>query len=214
MNPYLFVNMAMTLDGKVARPDGKWYGLNTLSDKMKMDVIRSNADSIIVGKNSILNDDPEIKIRYAEHSVDPRPVILLQTSCIPKNRKIFTLNPIIFCTKVNFDSITEDLGDVSEIYCLSETDVINPLSVVLKLQSLNYSRILLEGGPILNYSFFQQDLIDKIYLTIVPYLIGQNDLPSIVDGKKAFEFFDKKKWKLVSLQNENDEIFLEYERYI
>ena len=46
----LSINMAMTLDGKVARPDGKWYGLSSRNDKKRMDLIRSQADALILGK--------------------------------------------------------------------------------------------------------------------------------------------------------------------
>ena len=59
----LAINMAMTLDGKVARPDGKWYGLSSRQDKRQMDRIRSQADALILGKNSLINDDPVIKLR-------------------------------------------------------------------------------------------------------------------------------------------------------
>ncbi|HMZ61570.1 MAG TPA: dihydrofolate reductase family protein, partial [Leptospiraceae bacterium] len=42
----LSVNMAMTIDGKTARPDGKWYGLSSRNDKIRMDKYRSEADAL------------------------------------------------------------------------------------------------------------------------------------------------------------------------
>ncbi|MCC6274615.1 MAG: RibD family protein [Leptospiraceae bacterium] len=210
MKPYIFLNMAMTLDGKVARPDGKWYGLNTRSDKTKMDIIRSKADALIVGKSSIINDDPEVKIRYAKHVKSPRPVVLLQTSSLPRNRKIFSEKPILFCTSANHSKIQDELGDLAEVHCISENPIITPSAALEKLTSLKFQSILLEGGPRLNHSFLKENLIDKLYITIVPYLIGKKSLPAIVDGDTEFMDFDKLKWKLISMQNENNEIFLEY----
>lgn len=204
--------MAMTLDGKVSRPDGKWYGLNTISDKKKMDTIRAKADAIIVGKSSILNDDPVVTIRYTYCPKPPRPIILLQKSTLPKNRKIFSTNPIIFCTVQNYSKIQDELGDVSEIHCISDSSAISPILVIEKLVGLNYQKILLEGGPKLNYSFLAEDLVDKLYVTIVPFIIGKNTLPAIVDGSSEFTNFDKKKWKLISVEKEKEEIFLEYEK--
>ncbi|MBE7412150.1 MAG: dihydrofolate reductase family protein [Leptospiraceae bacterium] len=212
MKPFLFINMAMTLDGKVSRPDGKWYGLNTISDKKKMDTIRAKADAIIVGKSSILNDDPVVTIRYTYCPKPPRPIILLQKSTLPKNRKIFSTNPIIFCTVQNYSKIQDELGDVSEIHCISDSSAISPILVIEKLVGLNYQKILLEGGPKLNYSFLAEDLVDKLYVTIVPFIIGKNTLPAIVDGSSEFTNFDKKKWKLISVEKEKEEIFLEYEK--
>jgi riboflavin biosynthesis pyrimidine reductase len=85
--------MAMTLDGKVARPDGKWYGLSSRQDKRQMDRIRSQADALILGKNSLINDDPVIKLRYVEGK-DPLPVILLRKGIVSKNRKVFSNPPV------------------------------------------------------------------------------------------------------------------------
>ena len=82
----LAINMAMTLDGKVARPDGKWYGLSSRQDKRQMDRIRSQADALILGKNSLINDDPVIKLRYVEGK-DPLPVILLRKGIVSKTKK-------------------------------------------------------------------------------------------------------------------------------
>ena len=42
--------MAMTIDGKVERPDGKWYGLSSKNDKAKMDFYRSQYEVLILGK--------------------------------------------------------------------------------------------------------------------------------------------------------------------
>ncbi len=202
----------MTLDGKVTRPNGKWFGLSSISDKTRMDIIRSKSDTFIVGKNSILNDDPEVKIRYVENKNPPRPVILLQTSSLPKDRKIFQCYPIILCTSSNYDLLKSDFENLAEIHCISKTKKLNPNSVLKKFEELNFKNILLEGGPTLNYSFLKEDLIDKIYLTIVPFIIGKNNLSSIVNGKQEINLFEKKKWRLISFESEKDEIFLEYEK--
>ena len=87
MNFELAINMAMTLDGKVARPDGKWYGLSSRDDKKRMDVYRSSADALILGKNSLINDDPVIKLRYIDGK-DPLPVILIRKGIVKKDRKV------------------------------------------------------------------------------------------------------------------------------
>lgn len=87
--PNVSVNMAMTLDGKVSRPDGRWYGLSSRNDKKRMDEIRSKAEVLILGKNSILNDDPVVHLRYVDNVQDPRPVILVRSGTIPKDKKVF-----------------------------------------------------------------------------------------------------------------------------
>ena len=72
--------------------------------------------------------------------------------------------------------------------------------------------MLLEGGPTLNYSFQKAGLIDVINLTIVPFLIGKKNLPSIVDGELEFPNFAEDKWNLTHCEKIDNEVFLRYEK--
>lgn len=212
-DPIVSINMAMTLDGKVARPDGKWYGISSEEDKKQMDVYRSQADAIIVGKNSILNDDPIIKIRYVKNAVNPRPVVLIRNGTLLPTKKIFVesdMAPLIICCQSNYKEVKKNLENIAEIHPLDSNDI-DPKKVVGLLKRMGYLNILLEGGPKLNYSFFRQGLVHRIYLTITPFLFGMRNLPSILDGDEMLENYDKKKWKLISCKAIGDEIFLIYE---
>ncbi len=202
--------MAMTLDGKVARPDGKWYGLSSREDKKKMDLIRSQYEALILGKNSIINDDPVIHLRYVSGK-EPTPVLLIRKGIIPKTKKVFLhtkKKPILFCSKINEQEILSELNELADIYVLNSFE---PKNILSKLNDLGFEKILLEGGPSLNDVFFKEDLIQRIHLTIVPYLIGQNSIPSIANGEKSYLDFDKKKWSLTNLEKIEDEIFLTYD---
>ncbi|MDO6394711.1 RibD family protein [Leptospira santarosai] len=212
--PRVSINMAMTLDGKVSRPDKRWYGLSSRNDKKRMDEIRSKADVLILGKNSILNDDPVIHLRYVENAKDPRPVILLRSGTLPEDKKVFRFSkqsPLIFCLNENHSSVLNNLCSVAEIVPLPGNDL-SPPEVLKVLFEMGYREVLLEGGPSLNDSFFRLDLISRIYLTIVPFLIGQNDLPSITGGPQEYLSFDRKKWDLVSSEILENEVFLIYQR--
>ncbi|TGL92383.1 RibD family protein [Leptospira barantonii] len=212
--PNVTINMAMTLDGKVCRPDGKWYGLSSRNDKRKMDEIRSKAEVLILGKNSIINDDPVIHLRYVENERDPRPVILLRSGTLPEDKKVFRFSkqpPLIFCLNENYSSVRDNLCSVAEIVLIPGEDL-SPLEVLKILSEMGYKEVLLEGGPSLNDSFFRLDLISRIHLTIVPFLIGQKDLPSITGGRKEYPNFDQSRWNLVSSETLENEVFLMYEK--
>lgn len=210
----LEINMAMTLDGKVARPDGKWYGLSSREDKKRMDLIRSGADALILGKNSLVNDDPVIHLRYVEGK-NPKPVILIRSGVIPKTKKVFKFagenTPIVFCLKQNYEDLKSELSELAEIICLYGDDI-NPQLVVNKLIEKGLTRILLEGGPTLNYSFMKQGLVSRINVTIVPFLIGKKNLPSIVNGESEFLDFDKANWEIVYFEKCGNEVFLTYQK--
>lgn len=88
--------MAMTLDGRVMRPDGTWHGLTSAIDRRRMDVHREAADVVIVGKNSVAADDPEVlppRLRYVggvgEQRLGPVPVMIARSSLPPADRRVF-----------------------------------------------------------------------------------------------------------------------------
>ena len=208
----LFINMAMTIDGKVMRSDKKWYGLSSTHDKIEMDKIRSRADILITGKNSILRDNPVVKIRYVKTKKQPRICILLNRGSLPLNRNIFGTEekPLIFCNEKNFTEVKKNLDKVAEIHCLE--NYTQPKDVLHKLKKLGYFNILLEGGPKLNYSFLKENLVNRVYLTIVPFIIGQGSLLSIADGEKELSHFDTQNWNLQSCEKIESEVFLIYDK--
>ncbi|MFB5650112.1 RibD family protein [Leptospira wolffii] len=212
--PFLSVNMAMTLDGKVSRPDGKWYGLSSRNDKRRMDQIRSESDALILGKNSLLNDDPVTHLRYVESDREPRPILLVRNGTLPEDRKVFQFSkqrPLLFCTSNNEKEVRSNLEDLAEIVVLDSQDMDSEF-VLLELGKRGYSKILLEGGPRLNDSFFRKGLVNRLYVTIVPFLVGQKGLPSITGGDSAYPDFDKDIWKLTSCEKHEEEVFLIYDK--
>ncbi|MCW7469807.1 RibD family protein [Leptospira kanakyensis] len=210
----LSINMAMTLDGKVVRPDGRWYGLTSSEDKTQMDVYRSQSDAVLVGKNSIINDNPIVKIRAVPNALNPRPVILVRKGTLPPDKHVFEESdhiPLIICTKTNLKEIKTSLENKAEIFAL-DSDDIDPKKVTGILKRKGYKNVLLEGGPKLNFSFLEADLVDRIYLTIVPYIIGKNGLAGIADRNMELPGFDKNGWTLKDNFTKGNEIFLVYEK--
>ncbi|MDZ4725483.1 MAG: RibD family protein [Leptospira sp.] len=210
----LSINMAMTLDGKVVRPDGRWYGLTSKDDKLQMDVYRSKSDAIILGKNSVINDNPVVKIRAFPNALNPRPVILIRNGTLPTDKHVFDESdhiPLVICTKNNLKEIKTDLENRAEIFALDSTDI-DPKKVTGILKRKGYKNVLLEGGPKLNYSFLDGDLVDRIYITLVPYVIGKNGLAGIADGSSAIAGFDERNWLLTDTVSKGNEVFLTYDR--
>ncbi|WP_411823630.1 RibD family protein [Leptospira sp. 'Mane'] len=210
----LSINMAMTLDGKVVRPDGRWHGLTSKDDKHQMDVYRSQSDALIIGKNSIINDNPIVKIRAFPNVLNPRPVILVRKGSLPINKHVFEESdhiPLVICTKTNLKEIKTDLENRAEIFALDSEDI-DPKKVTGILKRKGYKNVLLEGGPKLNFSFLEGDLVDRVYITIVPYIIGKNGLPGIADQSSELPKFDQNSWRLTSSSTKGNEVFLTYEK--
>lgn len=203
----------MTLDGRVMRPDGRWYGLSSAGDRHRMDLYRSEADALIVGRRSVMQDDPVVVPKHLpEGTLPPQPVMICRSELPNPDLKMFaqsTIRPLLLIHK-DLEAKLGELAQRAEIGVFETGPT--PAEVLQFLWERGKRQVLLEGGPKLNHSFFRDDLVDVLYLTLVPYLIGQNDLPTIVDGPEAFTGFDRRIWELHRAHTIGSEIFFEYRR--
>ncbi len=203
--------MAMTLDGKVMRPDGRWYGLSSKADRRQMDAYRADAEALFVGRNSVEKDNPVVRVSEGR---SPVPVMICRTMLPPSDRHVFRDGPgtIVFAPAELVDAAGKTGGWDGVNFVPTPVRELSVRSVLEELFRRGFRTVLLEGGPALNHSFFADDLVDVIHLTIVPFLIGQKDLPAIVDGALPFPDFQGRAWHLEKCDKVENEIFLTYSR--
>ncbi len=81
----------------------------------------------------------------------------------------------------------------------------SPKEVIKMAEEMGFKKLMLIGGMKLNTSFFEEDLIDEVWLSIHPLLIG--------NGKVMMEKFDYfKKLKLLGVKELDEELVqLRYE---
>tara|TARA_B100001939_G_scaffold98377_1_gene84712 strand:- start:21737 stop:22345 length:609 start_codon:yes stop_codon:yes gene_type:complete len=199
--------MAMTLDGKVMRPDGSWHGLTSSYDRKTMDEYRSRAQALIVGRNSVEKDNPVFALKDGRPG--PRPVMICRSRLPVSNLRFFQHNPLLYVTPDLADSEAQPIQNLCEIISLDNP---SPAAVLSDLFQKGYTSVLLEGGPGLNAGFFFEDLVDCLYLTIVPFILGDSSLPGIVDSDRCIPDFENRNWKLERCEKMGNEVFTEYSR--
>ncbi len=206
--PHLSVNMAMTLDGKVMLPDGTWHGLTSPVDRQTMDLYRSRAQALIVGRNSVEKDNPVFALK--DGSPGPRPIMICRSRLPVPGLRFFQHDPIIYVPPALTDS--DEASQLSQACEIAALDDPSPAAVLDDLYERGFSTVLLEGGPGLNSGFFFADLVDCLYLTIVPFVLGDSHLPGIVDADTCIPDFTQRNWKLERCEKIGNEVFTEYHR--
>ena len=64
--PFVYVNMAMTADGKITSAAREYAAFTTRHDKRTMDRLRAEADAVLIGAGTLRADDPPLSIRDPE----------------------------------------------------------------------------------------------------------------------------------------------------
>ena len=89
MKPYVYLNAAMTADGKIATKDSS-LKISGEDDLIRVHQIRKDVDAIMVGINTVIIDDPKLTIHKidAEKSDNPIRVIIDSNGRIPPTSRL------------------------------------------------------------------------------------------------------------------------------
>ena len=207
----IVLSAAITLDGKIGQRNKKVV-LSSKSDKIRVHKLRSKFDAILVGKNTVEQDDPLLTVRHAKGK-NPTRIILDSHGTIKNTSKIIKTAkniPTIIVTsqlvsKRNFSRLKNLPLDV--IVCgKNQVDVRKLVPILCKK---GIKKILVEGGGTLNLSFLKNNLINEIIVTITPFVLGSENSVNLFEGiLKPTKILSS--FKLKKVQKNNNEIVLNY----
>ena len=82
-------------------------------------------------------------------------------------------------------------------------------TLLRRLAAMGVGRLLVEGGAETNGAFLDADLVDELFLTIAPALIGGRTAPGPIAGE-GLGLAERRRLSLVELTREADELFCHY----
>jgi 5-amino-6-(5-phosphoribosylamino)uracil reductase len=218
--------MASSIDGKITTFRREKLRFSSDQDRELMEDLRSRVDAILIGAGTLNADDPPLILRIPEYQ--------LQRQRFGKR----TVNPINVVVSANLDFVVEDsdffncpateklvftttaaprssrikLSKYAHIIELAPTisGDVNLRVMAQVMHKLKIRSLLLEGGGSLNFSMLNEGLVDEIYLTLCPFVIGGLMSPTSFDG----DGFSKELVKKVELESSRvgsqGELFLKY----
>ena len=220
MKPHTSLIMAVSLDGKISTRDGAGPRFASAADAIRLREVRSHADAILVGAGTIIADDPtftehsKYKELRIQHGLAPNPikVVVSGSGNVPETARMFQPSgapALVFTTERIPANRLASLQQVAEVHCVGETTVNFRRVVEILGEVYQVEQLLIEGGGQVNFDLFQAGLIDEIYLTLCPKIIGGRDVTTSVEGD-GFDFLDIVNVELMDYRTVGDEFFLHY----
>jgi 2,5-diamino-6-(ribosylamino)-4(3H)-pyrimidinone 5'-phosphate reductase len=219
--PFVFVNMAMTADGKITSAAREYPRFTSELDRTHMDRLRAEADAIVVGAGTMRADNPSLHVRdpsmrvyRAKLGKPPGLVRVLVTASglIDAESRFFEEEEGGIRIVATSGSVTDERIEVfagrAEIWKLGRERV-DLLELLQRLGQRGVERVLLEGGGELNWAFVREDLVDEFHITVAPALLGGRDAPTLLEGH-GFDMREQRRLRLTDLRREGDEIFCRY----
>jgi 2,5-diamino-6-(ribosylamino)-4(3H)-pyrimidinone 5'-phosphate reductase len=217
--PFVFINAAMSADGKIATIERKQTRISGSLDFDRMDELRASSDAVMVGIGTVLSDNPSLTVKSKERrekrraqGLDEHPVRIVVDSLarMPVDADIFKKGEgkrIIAVSESATSEKVKQLAKRAEIITLGEKNVeLEKLLAELKKRGIN--RLMVEGGATLNWGLISAGLVDEIYTFIGDIIIGGKNAPTLVDGDGCIgELF---KLELISCERLGDGVLIRW----
>ena len=210
--PKIILSAAVSIDGKLATTTGD-SKLSSKNDLIRLHKLRTKVDAILIGKNTVKKDDPLLTVRYSKGK-NPTRIILDSSGTISSNSKILqTSNEIktiiAVCKKITKKNLEKLEQFPIDVMVLGENQV-NVKSLLQNLGRRKIKTVLLEGGGSINWEFIKNNLVDELFITITPYILGGTDSISLVQGKGFDTILKSTKLRLKSVRRIQNDVVLHY----
>ena len=211
--PYVILNAAMSLDGKISTINGDGEFSDDI-DWKRVHKLRADVDGIMVGIGTILKDDPKLRVKYFEGN--PARIIVDSTCRIPLNAKCIKFEseryPTIIGTtsKAPKDKI-EALKKLGvKVHICGSGPRVDLHDFLGQLRKNGIKKIMLEGGGTLNFSMFKENLVDEVRISMAPVIIGGKSAVSLVEGNGFPRVTESVDLNLIKMEQLGKNILLSY----
>ncbi len=226
--PYVIINMVSSLDGKAAS-DGKASQIGSSADRTLMRALRAHVDAVMVGSGTLRAeklrlDVPENLSRKREsRGLKPQPLAIVATTSgdVPLEENLLGSSPdnlLILATPTVPQSRLAALSRVASVeimpYETGDLHLLDPTDA-LKVLKKRYAVdvLLIEGGPTFNHALISAGLVDELFLTMAPKLLGgeKPETLNILEGSPLIPNTENAEQpELISLHLSGSELFLRY----
>lgn len=187
--PFVIVKCAATLDGRIATKTGDSRWVSGDESRIYVHRLRHSVDAIMVGINTVKQDDPALTVRLNDtKGLDPTRIILDTNLTIFKEAKVLRLNSNSDTIIISGNSVSEDKKNAIEalgakvIQSPVKDGMIDLDQLMDRLGGLGITSLLIEGGSSVIASALKAGIVDKVIFFYAPKILGGDDGVPICRG--------------------------------
>ncbi|HVL99279.1 MAG TPA: bifunctional diaminohydroxyphosphoribosylaminopyrimidine deaminase/5-amino-6-(5-phosphoribosylamino)uracil reductase RibD [Egibacteraceae bacterium] len=183
--PFVILKAAMSIDGRIAAPDGTSQWLTGEAARARAHALRAEVDAVLVGSGTVLADDPLLTVRLPGHD-GPQPlrVVLDRRGRVPAVARVL-------------DGTAPSL--------VLDTD---PAGTCKALWDRDVRSVLVEGGAQVAAAFLDAGLVDKLVVHLAPLMLGSRARPLVESGPSTLT--EASRWTLADVDHAGDDVILTY----
>jgi 2,5-diamino-6-(ribosylamino)-4(3H)-pyrimidinone 5'-phosphate reductase len=221
--PFVFVNFAITADGKITTANRKVTSFSSRRDREHMLELRVEADAVMAGARTVdlnpvtlgpggaLHRKRRKDVGRAEYNLR---VVVSGSGTVNPEAKLFgtKFSPIIVLTtrRAGPKRLAALRERAQEVHVCGEKEIDFPRALRWLKEKWNVNRLLCEGGGELNDALLRAGLVNELHLTISPTIFGGRTAPTLADGRGQLRLSDATLLEQKSCKRIGDELFLVY----
>jgi len=179
--PFVILKAAMTLDGKIATPEGQSKWITGEKARELVHRTRSGVDAVMTAIGTVKTDDPQLTARI-RGGKNPIRIIVDPNLEVPLGANVLRIPPetVIVAGVKNSKAFRLEQSGIKVIYY---EEKLNLNRLMEKLGEMEITSLLIEGGSSLNAHAFEDGIVDKIMFFVAPIIIGGKESLPAVGGK-------------------------------
>jgi diaminohydroxyphosphoribosylaminopyrimidine deaminase/5-amino-6-(5-phosphoribosylamino)uracil reductase len=211
--PFIVLKVAMTLDGKIATATGQSKWITNETSRAYGYKLRDIYDGIMVGINTVIEDNPMLTARV-DGGKNPIRIVVDSSLKIDINANVVqdkSVKTIIATTdKADKDKILKLQAQDIDVIVVDkdENDKVDIEKLLDILGQQNICSILVEGGATLSGSFVAKKLVDKVYFFIAPKIVGGKEAKTPVAGTGILNLQEALALKDIQIEKLEEDILI------
>lgn len=218
--PHTTVVLAMSVDGKIADYKRSPARFGSSADKAHLEKQIATSDAVLMGAGTLraygttltVSDKTLLQNRRQQgKAVQPTHIVITHSGDLDPEIRFFQ-QPVKrwLLTTPRGNTYWQGRSEFERILvCDTATGKIDIVAALKHLTSLHISRLSVLGGGQLVASMLESNLIDELWLTICPLILGGSNAPTAVEGTGFLEKLAPR-LELLEVKPLEQEVFLHY----
>lgn len=181
--PFVTLKLAVTLDGNIATSTGSSQYITSLASRTMVHRWRTQADGVMVGSNTLLQDNPRLTARHVKGK-DPWKIVVDSEAKIPLSCNLMR-HPNKLIIAITSRAKSKKVGilgkkGVTIILAEAKNKKVDLRKLIKELGKMSITSIMIEAGHGLATAAISQKIVDKVAIFVAPKIIG-NGIGAIGD---------------------------------
>ena len=223
--PFVTLKVAMTLDGKIATPEGESKWITGEKARKEVHRLRSRVDAVMTAIGTVKADDPQLtarcqglKVSRVQEIKNPKRIVIDPNLEIQLNARVLQTPPetIIVTKGFGVRGQGSGVGEKKKMLLDRGVRIIEYDSERLdlgwlleRLGKMEITSVLIEGGSSLNSHALEHGIVDKVMFFIAPKIIGGKESFPSVGGKAFRKLSEAHQLKDITLKRIGEDILIE-----